>query len=128
VSPVDVPINHDEWQNQVIDAAKWLGWSHLHVRRTRGRHGWTTGTNLTGWPDLYFWNERRPMPHVAIECKVGKDLPTQRQLDVLAGLAAAGDLVAVAWPRDLVAITAMFQSGTPMPFYVGPVRPEGKAR
>lgn len=115
-------MTHDEWQGQIVETAGILGWRHLHVRKSIGKgRTWTTTTNVVGWPDLYLWNERRG-GHAAIEVKVKPDLPTQPQLDVLASLAKAGDLVAVAYPEQVDALVAMLQHRTPFPVYEGRVR------
>jgi len=122
-------VTHDEFQGQVIDLAAALGWRSMHTRRARGRYGWTTPTSLIGWPDLYLWHERDG-GHAAIEVKVKPDLPTQDQLDVLASLARAGDLVAVAYPDQLDALVAMLQHRQPFPAYAGRLRTHeaGKSR
>lgn len=114
-------MTHDEFQGQIIDLAGSLGWEHMHTRRARGRYGWTTPTSLIGWPDLTLWHESRG-GHAAIEVKVRPDLPTQEQLDVLASLARAGDLVAVVYPEQFDALVAMLQHRTPFPAYEGRVR------
>lgn len=113
-------MNHTEWQDQVLGLAAPLGWQHLHVRRTKGRHGWTTSTNREGWPDLFLWNVHRP-GFVAIELKVAPDLPRQNQLDVLAELAAAGALVAVAYPEQYDQVVALLHKREPFPPYAGKV-------
>lgn len=116
---------HDEWQGQVIEAAGYLGWRHLHVRRTKGKNGWTTSTNVEGWPDLYLWNARRG-GFAGIELKVDRDLPRANQVEVLygpTGLAAAGALVAIAWPADLDRLVAMLRpGGESFPRYTGRLR------
>lgn len=99
---------HEEWQSQIIDAARYLGWNHLHVRRTVGRgRKWTTSTNRKGWPDLFLWHPARGF--AAIEIKVGRDKPTPEQREVLAELAAAGARTMVAYPDDVDAVIAMLR-------------------
>lgn len=123
-------MNHTEWQNDVVDLAQKLGWSHLHVRRTRGKGGgWTTSTNVEGWPDLLLWNEHRP-GIVAIELKVKPDAPRQNQLDVLASLERGmGALVAVAYPEQLDDVVAMLdRRRQPFPPYTGKVAPPLRRR
>ena len=49
-----------EWQAQVIQLARLLGWPHMHVERSTGKGSrWTSATNVTGWPDLTLWSERQ---------------------------------------------------------------------
>lgn len=97
---------HVEFQQQVIDLAHYLGWKHLHVRRSIGKgKRWTTATNLVGWPDLLLWSASRGF--VAVEVKVGKDKATPEQVDVLASLAAAGARTMVVYPSDLDALAAV---------------------
>lgn len=119
-----IVIGHNDYMAQVIEAAGLLGWHHLHVRKSIGKgKRWTTTTNRVGWPDLFLWNSRKP-GFAAIEIKVGDDLPTQKQLDVLAELALAGTLVAVAYPEQFDQVLAMLQRRIPFPTYEGKVRPE----
>lgn len=115
-------MTHDEWQSQVVQTAGYIGWRHLHVRKSIGKgKRWTTATNVVGWPDLLFWNERRP-GFAAVEVKVPGDYPTPEQVDVLASLHRAGALVAIAYPADLDDLVAMFQHGTEFPAYTGRLR------
>lgn len=100
---------HEEWQAQVVELAHYLGWDHLHVRRTIGRgKKWTTSTNKKGWPDLFLWHPRRGF--VAIELKVGRDKATEEQVAVLASLEEAGARVTVAYPNDLDDLRRMLSS------------------
>lgn len=101
-----------EWQAQVIELAHFLGWRHLHVRRSIGKgKRWTTATNVDGWPDLFLWNVRRPERGlVAIELKSGTGTVTAEQHQVLSELQAAGVRTMVARPADLDAVHAMLAS------------------
>lgn len=106
-------MNHDEWQAQVIDAARIFGWRHLHVRKSIGRRGgargWQTTTNVRGWPDLFLWHPDGGFG--AIECKVGRDTPTVDQSRVLEELLAAGARFArVAYPTHLEELVALFNT------------------
>lgn len=102
-------MTHEEWQQQVIELARALGWQHLHVRRTIGRgKRWTTSTNIKGWPDLFMWHRRRGF--VAVELKVGKDIPTPEQVAVLATLQEAGARTMVAYPSDLDVLAQFLSS------------------
>lgn len=95
------------WQQQVIDLAHMLGWKHLHVRRSIGgkTQGWKTTTNRKGWPDLFLWHAKHGF--AAFELKVGKNVATPEQLEVLAELAAAGARTLVAYPADLDVVHAV---------------------
>lgn len=121
-----VKVNHTEWQEQVVDLARYTGWAHLHVRRTKGKGGhWTTSTNRTGWPDLFLWRPVRG-GYAAIELKVKPDLPTVEQLQVLTELAAAGNTaVCVAYPDDFDRLRALLTgpAGAGGWTYEGPTRP-----
>ena len=91
---------HEEFQDQVVQLARLLGWRHLHVRRTVGRgKRWTTATNVKGWPDLLLWGPGRGF--VALELKVGRDAATPEQLAILDELRLAGAAAMVARPVDL---------------------------
>ena len=101
-------LTHEEWQQQVIDAARLFGWKHLHVRRTIGRgKKWVTSTNRKGWPDLFLWHHRHGF--VAIELKVGRDTATPEQQQVLDELSAAGARVLVAYPADWPLVEALLR-------------------
>ena len=101
-------LTHEQWQQQVIDAAHLFGWQHLHVRRTRGRgSAWTTSTNRKGWPDLFLWHARHGF--AAIELKVGRDTATPEQLEVLHELDAAGARTLVAYPSDWDAVERLLR-------------------
>lgn len=87
----------------------YLGWRHLHVRRSIGKgRKWATTTNVTGWPDLLAWHPSRGF--VAIELKVGNNQATPEQTAVLAELKAAGARTMVAYPRDLDAVKDLLTS------------------
>lgn len=102
-----IPISHVQWQQQCVDLAHTLGYSHLHVRRTVGRgKKWVTATNRIGWPDLLCFGPGG-RGFVGLELKVGRDKATSEQLEVLAELEAAGARTMVAWPSDLDAVVAL---------------------
>ncbi len=88
------------FQSQVVELASMTGWSHLHVRRTRGRGGaWTTSTNLPGWPDLLLWH---PVGQkvLAVELKSQRGVVRPEQTEVHESLLAAGVDVRVWRPSD----------------------------
>lgn len=101
-----------EWQAQVIELAHWLGWRHLHVRRSIGKgKKWVTATNCPGWPDLFLWNVQRPQRGlVALELKSATGEPTPEQLEILEQLAASGVRTMVAYPSDIDAVKALLSS------------------
>ena len=102
----DLPITEAQWQEQVTTLMRYLGWTFLHVRKSIGKgKRWTTATNLVGFPDLFAWHPTRGF--VAIELKVGKNLPTPEQTAVLDSLAAAGAITMVAYPEDLERVKAL---------------------
>lgn len=93
------------FQTQVVKTAKKLGWSHLHIRRTRGSRGeWTTSTNLPGWPDLFLWHPTHGVIAAELKSATGKIRPEQET--VLESLAAAGVDTRVWRPGDWDEITA----------------------
>ncbi len=101
---------HNEFQAQVTDLMKLLGWKHLHVRKSIGKgRKWQTTTNVVGWPDIYGWHPRRGF--CAIEVKVGKDKATDEQLAVLASLEAAGARTMVAYPHQLDEVKDLLSTG-----------------
>lgn len=89
-----------EHQGQVIELATMMGWSHMHVRKCRGRGGaWTTPTSVKGWPDWFFWHERRGESFLAeLKTDIGKLSPDQTTC--IASLREAGLTVHVWRPRD----------------------------
>lgn len=112
-APLIAP-SHAEWQQQVVDLAHLLGWEHLHVRKSIGKgKRWTTATNVVGWPDLFLWHPRRGF--LAVELKVGRDVPTGEQSAVLASLAEAGARTMVAYPADLDALTELLRTDPSWP-------------
>lgn len=110
-SPLIEP-THVEWQEQAVALAHYLGWQHLHIRRTVGRgRQWTTSTNIKGWPDLWLW--KAGVGFAGVELKVGKDTATPEQMAVLASLSAAGARTMVAYPSDLEALSALLAAPAP---------------
>lgn len=93
-------ISEADFQAQVIELAHWLGWEHMHVRRSIGKgRKWTTATNVVGWPDLTLWHHRHGFVFAELKAENGR--ATAEQVAVLGSLQAAG-AVAVVWrPSDL---------------------------
>ncbi len=107
-------MTHADWQDMVIELAHALGWQHLHVRRTKGKNGWTTSTNREGWPDIFLWHPRHGF--AAIECKAASDGRGKvaddrraRQAQVLAELRAAGAATLMAYPHHLPEVQAILR-------------------
>lgn len=99
-------MTESEWQAQVVELAHMLGWQHLHVRRSIGKHQkWTTATNVVGWPDLFLWHPKHGF--AAIELKVGRNRVTPEQVEVLRSLERAGARILVAYPPELPAVQAL---------------------
>lgn len=103
-APRSIPkpkLSEADFQRQVCDLAKVLGWKFLHVRKSMGRRGgaagWQTTTNIAGWPDLLLF---KPGRIVAAELKSDVGVATPEQRDVLADLEAAGAQAFVWRPRD----------------------------
>jgi len=75
-------VNHTEFQGQIVQFATMMGWEHLHVRRTIGKHKkWVTGTNIKGWPDLMLM--RAPDELIAAEIKIPPDDLSPDQMKVI---------------------------------------------
>lgn len=97
-------ITEAEWQEQVIELARMLGWQHMHVRRSIGKgRRWTTATNVDGWPDLTLI---RPTDDydgeiIFVELKAQNGIATDEQLAVHDMLRKAGHDAYVWRPSDL---------------------------
>lgn len=90
-----------QWQEQVQQLARVLGWRTMHVRRSIGKgNKWTTATSVKGWPDLTLWSERQQRL-VFAELKTESGDVTPEQVEVLASLRAAGQEAYVWRPSDL---------------------------
>lgn len=79
-----------DWQQTILDAARYLGWTVIHHYDSR--------RSTPGFPDII---AIKPPRMLAIECKTerGKVTPAQQQwLDVLAGV--PGVTAMVARPSD----------------------------
>lgn len=95
-------MTEEVWQAQLLDLAHFLGWKHMHVRRSIGKgRQWTTATNVKGWPDLTLWNGKQQRV-LFVELKSAAGVVSSDQTRVLASLRAAGAEVAVWYPDDLL--------------------------
>lgn len=102
--------SHAQWQEQLQDLLKLLGWRTMHVRKSIGKgRRWQTTTSVVGWPDLACWKTNKGF--VFIEAKVGKDAPTVEQWSVLADLYEAGAACHVAYPHHLDGLKDALQRG-----------------
>jgi hypothetical protein len=102
--PALLGITETQWQADVIQLAKLLGWQHMHVRRSIGKgRTWTTATNLKGWPDLTLIRPTTGNDGEIIfaELKTEKGLVEPEQLAVHELLRRAGHDVYVWRPSDL---------------------------
>jgi len=101
VSAAPEPMSEQVWQQQFVQLAGYLGWKHLHVRRSLGRgRKWVTATNIDGWPDLHLWHETiQRAIYVELKSEAGRLRP--QQIDVLGSLTRAGQEVYVLKPSDL---------------------------
>lgn len=110
-------LTHNDYQQNITDAAKLMHWRHLHVRKSIGKgKTWQTTTNRVGWPDLFLWHAKHGF--LAIEVKVGADKPSPEQLEVLEELRLAGAVVMVAYPADWDSVVLALQ-GKPIPRHNG---------
>lgn len=92
------PMTEAQLQDAVIKLAHVLGWSHMHCRRSIGKHGrWVTATNVP-WPDLTLWHPKHGF--MVRELKV-RNVFQPGQRDTLDGLSAAGVNADVWTPKDL---------------------------
>lgn len=104
-----------EFQAQVVELARILGWQVLHVRRSIGKgHRWTTTTSVTGWPDLFMWHPRHGVLARELKTETGK--LTAEQEEVLASLCAAGVDAGVWRPADFEEEIPSTLSGEPTPY------------
>lgn len=83
------PLTEAQFQRQVTDLAKTLGWRIYHPVVSR--------LSVKGWPDLVLVRERV----LYRELKAANKQTTPEQDDWLASLAAAGQDVGVWWPHML---------------------------
>jgi hypothetical protein len=93
-------VTETEFQEQVVELARLLGWRSMHVRRSIGKgRRWTTATSCAGWPDLTLWDPRAGGV-LFVELKADRGVVSLDQLEVHASLRAAGADVRVWRPAD----------------------------
>jgi hypothetical protein len=107
-------ILESEFQRQVVDLARQLGWEHAHFRKARTKDSWRTpvsGGLGKGWPDLVLVHPGKRRLIVA-ELKSQKRAVTPDQKYVLAVLGAVAEAIGdrfevhVWRPGDLEAVSA----------------------
>lgn len=93
-------ISETAFQQTIVDLAQLLGWSCMHVRRSKVRNDqWATATSIPGWPDLFMWHTEQKRV-IAVEVKAQRGQVTPEQTEVLAQLKAAGIETYVWKPSD----------------------------
>lgn len=92
-----------EWQAQVVDAARLMGWRVYHTHDSR--------RSAPGWPDLALVRDRLVMAELKTE--TGRVSPEQQQW--LALLDAAGVETHLWRPSDLDEVLAVLKRRNPSP-------------
>ena len=94
-----------QFQAQVVQLMRHLGWRTMHVRRSIGKgRKWATTTSVEGWPDICAWKPGREGflgRFLVAELKSERGKLSAEQEDVLASLEAAGVETYVWKPSDL---------------------------
>jgi hypothetical protein len=108
------PVSEADFQRQVVDLAKRLGWMVTHTYRTRTAKGaWRTSTTAVGVPDLMLC---RPSTRQLVFLELKKDggKPTPAQLAWISALQQVPGVEAyVASPTDWDEVVALLQHPTP---------------
>lgn len=78
-----------QWQAQVVELARTLGWRHYHPLRSKG--------SPAGWPDLVLCRDR--LVFLELKTETGKVSPAQA--DWIRALHTTGAEIYVARPRHL---------------------------
>lgn len=92
-----------EWQKQVVQAARMLGWRVYHTHDSR--------RSEPGWPDLALVRDRLVMAELKTD--TGRVSPEQRQW--LDALASAGVETYLWRPRDIDEVLDVLQRRVPTP-------------
>lgn len=108
MTPDPLAVSEQDFQAQVLEAARHLGWETMHVRKAlggRGKQGWVTPTSVKGWPDAVLWH---PGGYGCLfaEFKSETGVLSDEQERVLDSLRAAGLEVHVWRPSDWSQIEA----------------------
>src|SRR5678816_95122 len=77
-----------DWQRDIIELARTLGWRVAHFRPAQTKHGWRTavGGDGAGFPDLVLVRDRV----VFAELKVGRNKLSTEQIEWARYLEGAG--------------------------------------
>ena len=94
-----IALTEKEFQSQVVDLAKTLGF--------RCYHPWLSIRSERGWPDLALF---KPGRFLLAELKTDKGKVSDKQTEMLAELKAAGVEVHLWRPRDFDAIVEVLRS------------------
>lgn len=102
-------LREDEWQRQVIELARMLGWHVAHFRAARTKHGWATPVqgDGAGWPDLVLVRDR--VIYAELKRDSGRLRPEQEQWQEW--LERAGAETYVFRPRDLERLAHILAKG-----------------
>lgn len=92
-----LPYTEQQFQGQVIDLARTLGWKVAHFRPAQTARGWRTpvAADGAGFPDLILVRDRV----IAAELKTASGRVKDHQRDWLAAFTAAG-VEAYLWRPD----------------------------
>jgi hypothetical protein len=106
-----------DWQTQVIDLARLLGWRVAHFRPAKTSKGWRTAVAADGegYPDLTLTRDRV----IFLELKRETGKTTQAQRDWLTALHTAGAETYVARPRHLQALAVVLGPGKGPSYHEG---------
>jgi hypothetical protein len=92
-------VNEEQWQERVVQAAKWAGWTVAHFRSGSGRYETPVQYDAQGFPDLLLVHPRRGRV-LYRELKVTHRRLPDSQKRWLDTLQAAGEDAAVWRPAD----------------------------
>lgn len=94
-----------EWQNWIVNLAKWLGWRVYHPKPAQLNGRWAThAQGDPGWPDLVLCHPKRGFVLVEVKTDTGRISQSQRAW--LDDLEAAGVECYVWRPRDAAEVEA----------------------
>lgn len=88
-------LTEKEWQGQVVQLARTLGWRHYHTYRST--------RSPSGWPDLALCRDRL----VLLELKTAHGKVSAAQADWIRALHHAGAEIYVARPRHLQTLATL---------------------
>lgn len=93
------PISGKDWERQVLQLARTLGWRAAHFRAVLTKHGWTVpvAADGRGFPDFVFVRDRV----IWVELKAGRGRLEPDQIAWRDALIAAGQEWHLWAPHDL---------------------------